>query len=67
MRLLGEAVHRLRHAVEEECLRLLLAAVAVGRGHQLLGLGHSQRGEEVGEDGLQRAAQPDVEEIRQVA
>ena len=66
MRLLGEAVHRLRHAVEEERLRLLLAAVAVGRGHQLLGLGHGERGEEVGEDGLQRAAQPDVEEVRQV-
>ncbi len=30
MRLLGEAVHRLRHAVEEERLCLLLAAVAVG-------------------------------------
>ncbi len=66
MRLLGEAVHRLRHAVEEERLRLLLAAVAVGRGDQLLGLGHGERGEEVGEDGPQRAAQPDVEEVRQV-
>ena len=67
VRLLGEAVHRLRHAVEEERLRLLLAAVAVGRSDQLLGLGHGERGEEVGEDGLQRAAQPDVEEIRQVS
>ncbi len=50
VRLLGEAVHRLRHAVEEERLRLLLAAVAVGRGDQFLGLGHGERGEEVGED-----------------
>ena len=66
VRLLGEAVHRLRHAVEEERLGLLLAAVAVGRGDQLLGLGHGERGEEVGEDGLQRAAQPDVEEVRQI-
>ena len=43
-----------------------LLAVSVGRGHQLLGLGHGERGEEVREDGLQRAAQPDVEEVRQV-
>ena len=66
VRLLGEAVHRLRHAVEEECLRLLLAAVTVGRSDQLLGLGYGERGEEVGEDGLQRAAQPDVEEVGEV-
>jgi hypothetical protein len=66
VRLLGQAVHRLRHAVEEERLGLLLAAVAVGRGDQFLGLGHGQRGEEVGEDGPQRAAQPDVEEVREV-
>ena len=66
MRLLGESVHRLRHAVEEERLRLLLAAVAIGDGDQFLGLGHGERGEEVREDRLQRAAQPDVEEVRQV-
>ena len=66
VRLLCEAVHRLRHSVQEECLRLLLAAVAVGSGDQLLRLGHGKRGEEVGEDGLQRAAQPDVEEVREV-
>ena len=64
--MLGEAVHRLRHAVEKESLRLLLAAVAIGRGHQFLGLGHSKRGEEVRKDRLQRATQPDVEEVRQV-
>ena len=67
VRLLGEAVHRLRHAVEEECFRLLLAAMAVRRGDQLLGLGHGERGEEIGEDRLQRAAQPDVEEVREVS
>ena len=66
MRLLGEAVHRLCHAVKKERLRLLLAAVAVGRGDQFLGLGHGERGEEIGEDGLQRTAQPDVEEVRQI-
>ena len=53
MRLLGETVHRLRHAVEEERFRLLLAAMAVGRGNQLLGLGHGERGEEVWKDRLQ--------------
>ena len=52
VRLLGQAVHRLRHAVKEERFRLLLAAMAVGRGHQFLGLGHGERGEEIGEDSL---------------
>ena len=66
VRLLGEPVHRLRHAVQEKRLGLLLAAVAIGRGDQFLGLGYGERGEEVGEDRLQRAAQPDVEEVRQV-
>ena len=66
VRLLGEAVHRLRHAIEKEGLCLLLAAVAIGAGDQFLGLGYGERGEEVGEDGPQRAAQPDVEEVRQV-
>ena len=50
--LLGEAVHRLSHAVEKEQPPPLLASVAVGSGDQFLGLGHSERGEEVGEDGL---------------
>ena len=66
MCLLGEAMHRLRHAVEEERLGLLSCRRGDRRGDQFLGLGHSERGEEIGEDGLQRAAQPDVEEIRQV-
>ena len=52
MRLLGEAVHGLRHAVEEESFGLLLAAVAIGCGDQFLGLGHSECGEEVGEYGF---------------
>ena len=67
VRLLGETVHRLRHAIEEEGLRLLLAAMAVRRGDQFLGLGHGERGEEIGKDRLQRAAQPDIEEIRKVS
>ena len=66
MCLLSEAVHRLRHAVQEEGLGLLLAAMAVGRSDQLLSLGHGERGEQIGEDGPQRAAQPDIEEVRQV-
>jgi hypothetical protein len=66
MRLLGEPVHGLRHAIEEKGLSLLLAAVTVGRCHQFLGLGHRERGEKLGESGLQRATQPNVEEIREV-
>ena len=66
VRLLGEPVHGLRHAVEKEGLRFLLAAVAIGRGDQFLGLGHGERSEEIRENRLQRAAQPDVEEVRQV-
>ena len=67
MCLLGEAMHRLSHTVKEERLRLLLAAVAVGASDQLLRLWHGQRGEKVGEGRLQRAAQPDIEEIRQIS
>ena len=48
MRLLGQAVHGLGHAVEEEGFGLLLAAVAVWRGHQFFGFGHGHRGEQVG-------------------
>ena len=50
MRLFGKAVHGLGHAVEEEGFGLLLAAVAVGCRHQFLGLGHGQRGKEVGKN-----------------
>ena len=52
MRLFGEAVHRLRHAVEEKRLRLLFTAVTVGCGHQLFGLRHDERGEESGKIGF---------------
>ena len=52
MRLLGEAMHRLRHAIEEERLGLLLAAVAIGRGNQLLGLGHSSVAKRSGKTGF---------------
>ena len=52
MRLLGQPVHRLRHAVEEERLCLLLAAMAVGRGHQLFGLGHSSVAKRSGKTGF---------------
>jgi len=38
--LLGEAVHRLRHTLEEEGLCALFAIVAIGEGDQLLSLGH---------------------------
>ena len=64
MRLLGEPMHCLRHAVEEESLGLFLAAMAIGRGNQLLRLGHGERGEQIREDWPQRAAQPDIEEVR---
>ena len=66
MCLLGEAVHGLRHAAQEEGLGLLLAALAIRRGNEFLCFGHGQCGKEVGEDGSQRAPQPDVEEVRQV-
>lgn len=45
MGLLGEPVHGLGHSVEEEFLGLILAAVAVGRSHQFLGLGDGHRSE----------------------
>ena len=45
MCLLGEAVHRLRHSIEKECFRFLLAAVTIGCSDQLLGLGHRERSE----------------------
>ena len=46
--------------------RLRLPDVPRRRSDQLLGLGHGKRGEEVGKDRPHRAAQPDVEEVRQV-
>ncbi len=64
MRLLGKAVHRLRHAVKKERFGLLLAAMTIRRRNQFLGLGHGERGKEVRKNGPQRAAQPDIEEVR---
>ena len=52
MRLFGQAVHGLRHAVQEECLCVLLAAMAVRGRDQLLGFGHGERCEEIGKTGL---------------
>ena len=49
MRLLGEAMHRLRHAVKEEGFAPSpCPAMAIGGGNQLLCLRHGNRGEEVG-------------------
>ena len=66
MRLLSEAMHRLSHSVEEERLCLLLTAMSVGGCNQFLDLGHGERGEQVGKDWPKRAAQPDIEEVREV-
>ena len=66
MRLFRESAHRQGHAVEEEGLRRVLAAVAVRGGDQLFGLRHRQRREQIREHRLQRTAQPDVEEVRRV-
>ena len=51
-----ETLHRHRHSIKEERLRLLLAAVPVGSSYKFLGLGYCQGGEEVWEDRTQRAA-----------
>ena len=67
VRLRGQVVHGGRHAVQKKHLCLFLAAVAVGRSHQLLGLGHSQRGVELGENGTQAAAHPDIKEVGQIS
>ena len=66
MRLLGEAVHRLVMPLRKNASAFSLLPWRYGEGDQLLGLRHGERGEEVGENRLQRAAQPDVEEVRQV-
>ena len=66
MRLFGDVVHGRGHAIEEELLRAFLAAVAIRRGDQLFSLGHGDGGEQRREGAAQRAAQPDIEEIRQV-
>ena len=53
---------------KEERFRLFLfATMAVGCRDQFFGLGYGQCGEEVGKHGAQRAAQPDIEEVRKVS
>ena len=66
VRLFGKTLHRLFHAVEEEGVRLFLAPVPVWSGYQFFGLRDGERGEEIGKDWTERAAQPDVEEVREV-
>ena len=66
MRLFGKTLHRLPHPGQKKGLRLFLVPMPVRSGNQFLGLGDSQRGKEVGKDWTERAAQPDVEEVREV-
>ena len=66
MGLVGKALHRQRHAGEEELLCLLLAAMAIRSRYQLVSLGHGQSGEEIRKHRSQRSTQPDVEEVRKV-
>ncbi len=61
--LLGEPVEGTRHPLQEEPFRLLLAAVAVGGGDELAGLGHGKRGEQLGIDAFERPPQPDIEVV----
>ena len=42
MRLLGQAVHRLCHALKEECFGTRFISVAIGRGDQFLGFGYAE-------------------------
>ena len=48
MCLLGESMHRLRHAIRKNCFCLFLATVPIRSGDQLLCLGYGERGEETG-------------------
>jgi transposase-like protein len=59
-------VHRLRHALEEKGLSLLLATMSVARSNQFFRLGHSQCLEDVRKGGLQRTTQPNVKEIGEI-
>ena len=63
MSLLRQVVKRYRHPVEKELFSLLLAAVAVWRSHEFLGLRNGDCGEQARINGLQRTTQPDVEKI----
>ena len=53
--------------LEKERFGLCLASMTIGGGDQLFGLRNSKRGKKIGEDRLQRAAEPDIEEIRQIS
>ena len=66
MRLSGKTLHRLFIPARKKVFRLLLVPMPVWGRDQFLGLRHGQRGEEVGEDEPQRAAEPDVEEVREI-
>jgi hypothetical protein len=48
VRLFGEAVHRLSHAFEEECLGTCFAIVAVRKRDGFLSLGRGESGKEIG-------------------
>ena len=52
MGLLRQLMHRLRHSIEEKGFSLLLVSVTIGSGNQFLGLGHGERGKEIGKDGF---------------
>ena len=64
MSVVSKTLHRLSHAIKEECFGLLPASiVSIRCGDQFLGLWNSQSGEEFGEDVSQRSAQPNVKEV----
>ena len=63
---LARAREHAPEALLEELLRAVLAVVAVRVGDELLGLRDEHRAQQVGVDAAQRAAQPDVEEVREV-
>ena len=66
MGLCRESPKCLRHSAEEEGLRGLLAAVPVRCSNKLFGFRHRECVEQIWKHWLQRAAEPEVEEVRQV-
>ena len=66
MRRGGNSSESATHAFYKESFCVLLSAVTVRSGDQLLVLGHDERGEKVGKDRSKRPPQPDVEEVGQV-
>ena len=57
---------RLAHAFHEKPFRRFLPTVPIGRRHELLGLRRQHAAKEIGINSPQRAALPDIEEIRQI-